>query len=67
MTLKQFDTLYLKLDELSKRVTSLEEQLTLTNKLTKQLTDKTIVITSLDQDIEKLKIDIASLIDEKEA
>ena len=67
MTLKQFDTLYLKLDELSKHVASLEEQLTLTNKLTKQLTDKTLVITSLDKDIDKLKIDIASLIDEKEA
>lgn len=67
MTSKQFDAIYLEMKKLSSRIASLEEQCRLSNVIMKSLTDKTVVVTSLDQDIAKLRTDIAALIDEKEA
>lgn len=67
MTLKQFDSLYLTLQSLveqDKRLANEVQELTV--KLA-QLENKTVVVTSLDQDIEKLKVDVAALIDERRA
>ena len=67
MTVKQFDTICLKLDNLNKLYASLTNKIATIESLVKGLSDKTLVVTTLDQDIEKLKIDVAALIDEKEA
>lgn len=67
MTLKQFDSLYLTLQSLVEQDTRLANEVQeLTVKLA-QLENKTVVVTSLDQDIEKLKVDVAALIDERRA
>ena len=67
MTLKQYDTLYLQLQKLTSEVSLLSAQLGVLNNIVKELSQKTLVVTSLDSDVEKLKIDVQSLIDEKEA
>ncbi len=67
MTLKQFDSLYLTLQSLVEQDKILANEVQeLTVKLA-QLENKTVVVTSLDQDIEKLKVDVAALIDERRA
>ena len=67
MTLKQFDSLYLTLQSLVEQDTRLANEVQeITVKLA-QLENKTVVVTSLDQDIEKLKVDVAALIDERRA
>lgn len=67
MTLRQYDTLYLQLQRLTSEVSLLSAKLKALNNIVKELSEKTLVVTSLGSDVEKLKIDVQSLIDEKEA
>ena len=66
MTAKQFDAIYLELQRLASITGNLVNRVTSADDRLAKLESKTLVVTTLDQDLEKLKIDVAALIDERE-
>ena len=67
MTGLQFDTIVSNQNELKKKVDYLIEKIEQLSRLVGILCSKTVVISDVDKEVEKIKIDVKSLIDEKEA
>ena len=67
MTGLQFDTIVGNQNELEKKVNYLYEKIEQLSRLVNLLCSKTVVISDVDKEIEKIRIDMNSLKDEKEA
>lgn len=67
MTQKQYDALYLQIKSLSEQITFMRKKLEQLDSNIVALNSKTLVVTTLDKEVEKLKIDVQSLRDEQEA
>lgn len=67
MTQVQYDRVIQQLNAIEKRITNMENILQLLSNMCTQLNDKTLIVTTLDKEIETLKIELKALKDEQEA
>lgn len=66
MTGEQFDLIIGRINYLIGEVDELKKAVNTNNEVVKSLVNKTVVISDVDKQIESLKLDIKSLIDEQE-
>lgn len=67
MTQVQYDRVIQQLNAIEKRITNMENVLQLLSNMCTQLNDKTLIVTTLDKEIETLKLELKALKDEQEA
>lgn len=67
MTQVQYDRVIQQLNAIEKRITNMENILQLLSNMCTQLNDKTLIVTTLDKEIETLKLELKALKDEQEA
>lgn len=67
MTNQQFDYLLALIVKQNRLIENLVDKVTTLSQEISKLSDKTIVISDIDKQVEQLKIDVASLKDEREA
>lgn len=67
MTQVQYDRVIQQLNAIEKRISNMENILQLLSNMCTQLNDKTLIVTTLDKEIETLKLELKALKDEQEA
>lgn len=67
MTNQQFDYLLALIVKQNRLIENLVDKVTTLSQEISKLSDKTIVVSDIDKQVEQLKIDVASLKDEQEA
>lgn len=67
MTQVQYDRVIQQLNSIDGKIANIENLLQILSNICAQLNDKTLIVTTLDKEIETLKIELKALKDEQEA